>query len=350
MPWTKVLIDKQDFEASEKGGLRNITYRGALLEAQRQLLKTRPEVYLIGEGIDDPGGVFGSTVGLAKEFGPERVLDMPIAENGLTGIAAGSAMCGMRPVFIHMRMDFLPMCMDQIVNHAAKWRYMTGGKVAVPLVIRSIIGRGWGSAAQHSQALHGLFTHFAGLKVAVPATPYDAKGLLVAAVNDGGPVMFCEHRWLYDFKGYVPEEVYESPFGKAVVRKEGKDVTIVAVSIMVYEAVKAARELEKEGISAEVIDPRTIKPLDMETVLASLKKTGRLVIADPGNLMTGISAEIAAQAAEKGFEHLKAPVLRIGLPDVPTPAGAELEKAFYPGAADIIRAARTLAGRGGIKP
>lgn len=344
MPWTKVLIDKKDFEAAEADGLRNISYRAALLEAQRQLLQSRPEVYLIGEGIDDPGGVFGSTVGLAKEFGPSRVMDTPIAENGLTGIAAGSAMCGMRPIFIHMRMDFLPMCLDQIVNHAAKWRYMTGGAVTCPLVIRSIIGRGWGSAAQHSQALHGLFTHFAGLKVAVPATPYDAKGLLTAAVNDGNPVMFCEHRWLYDFKGYVPEESYEVPFGKAVVRKEGRDVTIVAVSLMVYEAVKAARELEAEGISAEVIDPRTIKPLDLDTILASVKKTGRLLVADAGNLMTGISAEIAAQVAEKGFEYLKAPVLRVGLPDTPTPASPPLEKAFYPGVEDIKRAARRLAG------
>lgn len=348
MPWTKVMIDKQDFEAADADGLRVLSYRDALLEAQRQLLAGRPEVYLLGEGIDDPGGVFGSTVGLAKEFGPGRVMDTPIAENGLTGIAAGSAMCGMRPIFIHMRMDFLPMCMDQIVNHAAKWRYMTGGKVTCPLVIRSIIGRGWGSAAQHSQALHGLFTHFAGLKVAVPASPYDAKGLLLAAVDDGNPVMFCEHRWLYDFKGYVPEEMYNAPFGKAVVRREGSDVTIVAVSLMVYEAVKAARELEKEGISAEVIDPRTIKPLDMETILASVKKTGRLVIADTGNMMTGISAEIAAQAAEKGFEYLKAPVLRVGLPDTPTPASPVLEQAFYPGVEDIKRAARgTMAGARG---
>lgn len=349
MPWTKVLIDKQDFEAAEKDGLRNRSYREALLEAQRQLLLTRPEVYLLGEGIDDPGGVFGSTLGLAKEFGSERVIDTPIAENGLTGIAAGSAMCGLRPIFIHMRMDFLPMCMDQIVNHAAKWRYMTGGKVTCPLVIRSIIGRGWGSAAQHSQALHGLFTHFPGLRVAVPASPYDAKGLLLAAVDDGNPVMFCEHRWLYDFKGYVPEEMYKAPFGKAVVRREGRDVTIVAVSLMVYEAVKAARELEKEGISAEVIDPRTIKPLDMETILASVRKTGRLVIADAGNIMTGISAEIAAQAAEKAFDLLKAPVLRVGLPDTPTPAAWELEKVFYPGVEDIKRAARSVCGSAGGK-
>ncbi|MDD2806195.1 MAG: alpha-ketoacid dehydrogenase subunit beta [Elusimicrobiales bacterium] len=342
MPWTKVLIDKADLENASKDGLRNITYRAALLEAQRQLLATRPEVYLLGEGIDDPGGVFGSTLGLAKEFGHERVMDTPIAENGLTGIAAGSAMCGLRPIFIHMRMDFLPMCLDQIANHAAKWRYMTGGQVTCPLVIRSIIGRGWGSAAQHSQALHGLFTQFPGLKVAVPATPYDAKGLLLAAVDEGGPVMFCEHRWLYEFKGYAPEEQYKVPFGQAVVRKTGTDVTIVAVSLMVYEAVKAARELEAEGISAEVLDPRTIKPLDTEAILASVKKTGRLLVADAGGVMTGISAEIAAQVCEKGFQYLKAPVRRVGLPDVPTPAAPELEKAFYPGLAEIKAGAREL--------
>lgn len=341
MPWTKVLIDKGDLEAAAQGGLRNITYRAALNEAQRQLLQARPEVYLIGEGIDDPGGVFGSTVGLAKDF-PDRVMDSPIAENGLTGIAAGSAMCGMRPIFVHMRMDFLPMCLDQIVNHAAKWKYMTGGQVSCPIVIRSLVGRGWGSAAQHSQALHSLFTQFAGLKVAVPATPYDAKGLLMAAVDEGGPVMFCEHRWLYEFQGYAPEEPYKVPFGQAVVRKEGRDVTIVALSLMVYEAVKAARELEAEGISAEVLDPRTIKPLDMAAILASVKKTGRLVVADTGGVMTGISAEIAAQVAEKGFGLLKAPPRRVGLPDAPTPAAPELEKAFYPGLAEIKAAVREV--------
>lgn len=340
MPWTKVLIDDADLKDTlQKDGLRVTTYVNALNEAHRQLLDSDPAVYVIGEGVDDPGGVFGSTKGLIEKYGPERIIDTPIAENGLTGIALGSALAGMKPVFVHMRQDFLPMCMDQIVNHAAKWNYMTGGKCNAPIVIRALTGRGWGSAAQHSQALHGVFTAFAGLKVAVPATPYDAKGLLVSAVRGGNPVIFCEHRWLYGFEGYAPEEMYEVPFGKAVTRKPGTDVTIVAVSLMVYEAIKAARELEKHGISAEVIDPRTIKPLDRQAIAESVKKTGRLIVADTGGVFSGISAEITAAACEDAFRFMKAAPARIGLPDCPTPASAELEKAFYPGAPEITSAA-----------
>ena len=343
MPWTKVLIDKEDLKNTLGGqGLRTRSYVDALNEAHRQLMESDPAVYVIGEGIDDPGGVFGSTKGLIQKFGPDRVVDIPIAENGLTGIAFGSAICGMKPIFVHMRQDFLPMCMDQIVNHAAKWFYMTGGKCNAPIVIRALTGRGWGSAAQHSQALHGMFTAFPGLRVATPATPYDAKGLLISAVRDGNPVMFCEHRWLYSFEGYVPEEMFEVPFGKAVVRKEGTDVTIVAVSLMVYEAVKAARELEKEGISAEVIDPRTIKPLDRAAIAESVRKTGRLIVADTAGIATGISAEITACACEDVFASLKTAPVRIGLPDCPTPASPELEKFFYPGANEIVEAARKM--------
>ncbi|MDD4004604.1 MAG: transketolase C-terminal domain-containing protein [Elusimicrobiaceae bacterium] len=343
MPWTKVLIDDEDLKtALRKDGLRVTTYVNALNEAHRQLLDADPAVYVIGEGVDDPGGVFGSTRGLLAAYGPDRIMDIPIAENGLTGIALGSALCGMKPIFVHMRQDFLPMCMDQIVNHAAKWHYMTGGKCSAPLVIRALAGRGWGSAAQHSQTLHGIFTAFAGLKVAVPATPYDAKGLLIAAVRDGNPVLFCEHRWLYGFEGYAPDGMYEVPFGKAVVRKPGTQVTIVAVSLMVYEAMKAARELERLGVSAEVVDPRTIKPLDRAAIAESVRKTGRLLVADTGGVHSGISAEITAGACEDAFSFMKAPPARIGLPDCPTPAGAELEKAFYPGAADIVACALRL--------
>jgi pyruvate dehydrogenase E1 component beta subunit len=346
MPWTKVLIDKSEFENTlGREGLRGLTYRAALLEAQTQLLESDKSVFLLGEGIDDPGGVFGSTLGLAAKFGPDRVMDIPIAENGLTGIAAGAAICGMHPVFIHMRMDFLPMSMDQLVNHAAKWNYMTGGRLNVPLVVRSIVGRGWGSAAQHSQALHGLFAGIPGLKIAVPSTPYDAKGMMIAAVRDGNPVLFCEHRWLYDFVGYVPEEMYEVPLGEAVTRRKGRDVTIVALSLMVYEAIKACRLLEKEGIDAEIIDPRTIRPLDEETILESVSRTGRAIIADTAGKTGGVSGEIAAVIAEKAFDKLKAPVMRIGLPDAPTPASPELEKVYYPGANEIAAAARKLCGK-----
>ena len=343
MPWTKVLIDKSEFaDTLGKQGLRGLSYRDALLEAHTQLLESDPSVIVMGEGIDDPGGVFGSTLDLHKKFGRERVYDTPIAENGLTGVAVGAAIAGLKPIFIHMRTDFLPMCMDQLVNHAAKWHYMTGGQVNVPLVVRSLVGRGWGSAAQHAQALYSLFTHIPGLKVVAPATPYDAKGLLISAVRDGNPVMFFEHRWLYDFVGYVPQEAYAVPLGQGAVRRQGKDVTIVAVSLMVYEAAKAARLLEKEGIDAEIIDPRTLKPLDEKIILESLAKTGRLVVADNAAPFNGFSSEVAALAAGKGFSFLKAPVKRVCLPDTPVPASPALEKAYYPDAESIAAAVREV--------
>jgi pyruvate dehydrogenase E1 component beta subunit len=342
MPWTKVLIDKADFENTlGKRGLRGLSYRDALLEAQRQLLESDPLVFLIGEGIDDPGGVFGSTLGLYKSF-PGRVLDIPIAENGLTGIAMGAALAGMRPLFIHMRVDFLPMCMDMIVNHAAKWNYMTGGRAGVPLVIRSITGKGWGSAAQHSQALHAMFAHVPGLKILLPATPYDAKGLLLAASADGNPVLCFEHRWLYDFTGYVPAEKYTVPLGKGVIRREGGHVTIVALSLMIYEAVKAARELAAEGIEAEIIDPRSIKPLDEELILSSVKKTGRLIVADTGSRTGSFACHISSVAAEKAWHDLKAPIRLVCMPDTPVPAAPALEKAYYRGKDQITAAAREI--------
>lgn len=332
MPWTKVYVDKSEFEKAaqlQKEGLRGLTFREALKEATSQMMEKDDRVFVMGEGVDDPGGIFGSTHGLHKKFGKERVMDLPIAENGMTGVAIGAAMAGMRPIFVHMRMDFLPMCMDQIVNHAAKWCYMTGGRTNVPLVIRSIIGKGWGSAAQHSQALQALFMHIPGLKVVMPSTPYDVKGLMVSSIQDGNPVMFIEHRWLYEQIGHVPEEIYTVPIGKGIVRRQGKDVTVVAVSNMVYEAMKAVQPLEAEGIDVEVIDPRTIKPLDEEIIIESVKKTGRLVVVDIGWKTCGVSAEIAAIVAEKAFKYLKAPVKRVTLPDVPTPNSPVLEDAYY---------------------
>lgn len=341
MPWTKVHLEKSDFEETlAKDGLRGLSYVDALREAQFQALERDTSVFLMGEGIDDPGGIFGSTTGLVERFGRERVMDIPIAENGMTGIAIGAALAGMRPVFIHMRMDFLPMCMDQIVNHAAKWHYMTGGRVNVPLVIRSIIGRGWGSAAQHSQALHALFTHIPGLKVLMPSTPYDAKGLLLSAIEDGNPVFFIEHRWLYERLGYVPEEYYTVPIGQGVVRREGKDITVVAISQMVYEALKAARTLEDKGIDVEVIDPRSLKPFDETLIFESVKKTGRLVIADGAWKTGGVGAEIACRVFETVLHYLKAPVRRVSFPDVPTPSSPVLEEAFYPDAQSITGAVK----------
>lgn len=336
MPWTKVFLSEKDLQQFVGGeGLRHVSYVAALLEAQEQLLESDPRVLIIGEGVDDPGGIFGSTLGLVDKFGPARVMDAAIAENGMTGVAIGAALAGMRPIFVHMRMDFLPICMDQIANHAAKWCYMSGGKVNVPLVVRSIIGRGWGSAAQHSQALHALFLHIPGLKIAMPATPYDAKGLLLAAAEDGNPVMFIEHRWIYQSLGYVPTERYTVPFGQGVIRQEGEDVTVVALSQMVYEAMKAARELETEGISVEIIDPRTLKPLDEALIFESVRKTGRLVIADVACKTGGVGAEIACRVVENVYEALKAPVRRVNFADTPTPCSPVLEEAYYPNYATI---------------
>lgn len=239
-------------------------------------------------------------------------------------------------------MDFLLLAMDQIVNHAAKWRYMFGGRVNVPLTIRTIIGGGWGSAAQHSQSLQAFFMHTPGLKVIMPSTPYDAKGLLAASIADGNPVIFIEHRWLYDHTGYVPEEAYTIPIGKGVLRREGKDVTVVAASYMVFEAGIAAENLEKEGIDVEIVDLRSLKPLDENIIFSSIKRTGRLVIADIGWKTGGISAEIAARASERAFSYLKAPIQRVTLPDTPTPASPELEKLFYPRAPEIVSAVREV--------
>ncbi|MBI5892285.1 MAG: alpha-ketoacid dehydrogenase subunit beta [Deltaproteobacteria bacterium] len=306
MPWTKVYLDKEDFEKASKladQGLRGFTYRDAIKEALTQMLEKDESVFVMGEGIDDPGGTFGTTTNLHKKFGAERVFDIPIAENGMTGVAIGAALAGMKPVFVHMRVDFLPMCMDQIINHAAKWHYMFGGKVNVPLVIRSIIGRGWGSAAQHSQSLQALFAHIPGLKVVMPSTPYDAKGLLIASIEDGNPIIFIEHRWLYEQIGHVPEKIYTVPIGKGIVRKEGKDVTIAATSFMVYEAMKAAAVLEKDGINVEVVDLRTLKPLDEDIICESVKKTGRLIVADTGWKTCGIGAEVVATVAEKALKY-----------------------------------------------
>ena len=337
MPWTKVFLSDSDlkqFQAAD--GLRSLSYVDALREAQAQLLESDDSVFILGEGIDDPGGIFGSTLGLCDQFGPERIMDIPIAENGMTGVAIGAAAAGMRPIFVHMRMDFLPMCMDQIINHAAKWHYMSGGRVHVPLVIRSLIGRGWGSAAQHSQALHGLFMHIPGLKIVIPSTPYDVKGLLISAVEDGNPVMFVEHRWIYDSVGYVPEEMYRIPIGKGIIRREGSDVTIVALSQMVYESIKAAKEVDAKGISVEIIDPRSLNPLDDELIFESVKKTGRLIVADVACKTGGAGAEIISRVSETIHDFLKSPVRRINFADVPTPCSPILEEAFYPDSQTII--------------
>jgi pyruvate dehydrogenase E1 component beta subunit len=344
MPWTSLQADSvppgEPF--THNGNERELSYREAIREALDQALTLDNRVFLIGEGIDDPGGVFGTTSGLASAHGPGRVMDMPLAENGLTGVAAGAAMTGMRPVLIHMRVDFLPMAMDQIINHVAKWSYMTGGRTKVPLTMRAIIGRGWGSAAQHSQSLQALFAHVPGLRVVMPATPYDAKGLLLGCIAGGVPSLVIEHRWLYDRRGPVPVVPYKVPAGIGAILRAGSDVTLVGVSHMVLELLQAAEELALDGISAEVIDLRSVRPIDETLLISSVRRTGRLLAADTGWRQCGVTAEVAAIVAEHAWDSLRSPVRRICLADCPTPASSALEQVYYPNVAQIVDAVREL--------
>jgi acetoin:2,6-dichlorophenolindophenol oxidoreductase subunit beta len=320
--------------------MRELKYREALDEATRQAMAKDERVFVMGVGVADPKGIFGTTRGAFEQFGSERVLETPLSEAALTGMAAGAAMRGFHPLLVHARNDFLLLTMDQIVNNAAKWRYMCGGKLKVPVTIRAIIGRGWGQAAQHSQSLQAMFAHVPGLAVIMPTTPADAKGLLMTALSSDCPVICLEHRWLYDKSGPVAEEPYYTPLGVGAVVRPGRDVTIVAVSHMVLEALQAAETLAKEGIEAEVVDPRTLRPLDSALICRSATKTRRLVIADTGWRSYGVSAEIAARAGEELWGVLKAPIKRVALPDVPTPGSSALEAAYYPGPAAIVAAVK----------
>jgi pyruvate dehydrogenase E1 component beta subunit len=349
MPWSKIKPEliEPDFNQETKENGRLLSYAEAVREALDQALDLDPNVFVMGQGVDDPTGMFGTTLNLHRKYGTDRVFDTPLAENALTGIAVGAAIGGLRPVYLHNRPDFLLLAMDQLVNHASKWSFMFGGAVHVPLTVWACVGRGWGSAAQHSQALQGLFMHIPGLRLVTPATCYDAKGLMLAAIADNNPVLIIEHRFNFRRQGFVPEGPYRVPVGKGIVRRTGKDVTLVAFSYMVIEAFQAAEELLKDGIEAEVIDLRTLRPLDEELILSSLAKTNRLVIADTGWKTGGVTAEISALMAEKGFYYLKAPILRVASPDCPTPAGFSLEEAFYPGAQEIASAARSLFNKGG---
>ena len=321
---------------------RELKYLEAIREAHVQSMEKDPSVFLMGVGVDDPKGLFGTTLGLSQRFGRERVFDTPMSENTLTGIGVGAAVTGLRPVLVHARNDFLLLTMDQIVNHAAKWRYMAGGKLSVPFLIRAVIGRGWGQAAQHSQSLQALFTHIPGLQVIMPSNPRDVKGLILSSMESDMTTVCIEHRWLYEKTGPVPEEPYTIPFGKGAVVRPGRDATVVAFSHMVLEALAAAAELARKNIDVEVIDPRSLRPLDEGLILESLKKTGRLVVADTAWKTCGLTAEVAALAAEKGFGDLKAPVARIGLPDCPTPCSPALEAVYYPGSREIAAAVESV--------
>ena len=322
--------------------MRTLTYAQAIREAHAQLLRADGRVFLIGQGLWSPWYAGASLKDMDKEFGKDRVMDTPVSENATTGAAIGAAIAGMRPIVFHPRMDFMLLAVDPIVNQAANWSYMFSGQVGVPVVIRAVINRGGEQGAQHSQAVHAVFMHVPGLKVVMPATPFDAKGLLFAAVYDGNPVLYIDDRWLYDDDGYVPEEHFVVPIGKAVLRRAGSEVTIVGISYMAHEAVKAGEQLAEQGIEAEVIDLRTLRPLDEDIILNSVAKTGRLVIADCGWKTGGITAEIGAMVAEKGFSHLKAPIRRVACPDLPTPAACTLEEAYYIGKKDIKKAVLEL--------
>ena len=335
---------------------KQITYRQAIIDGIKQEMRKDENVFIMGEDIaggagresegiiDSWGGVLGTTKGLITEFGAERVRDTPITESGFIGAAVGAAMCGMRPIVELMFIDFLGVTFDQIYNQAAKARYMFGGgDVKVPLVVKGMMGGGGlGGAAQHSQMLYSLFTHIPGLKVVVPSTPYDAKGLFASAILDDDPVIFCEHKALYNDKGDVPEEDYTIPFGKAVVKREGKDVTVVALSMMVGRSLKAAEKLAAEGIDVEVIDPRTLSPLDKDPILSSVAKTGRLVVVDEGYQRCGVSRDIISMVVEEAFDTLKVAPKCVNPPHTPVPFSPPMENYYIPDADNIMVAIKEV--------
>jgi pyruvate/2-oxoglutarate/acetoin dehydrogenase E1 component len=321
-----------------------LTYADALREALREEMLRDPRVVLMGEEIGVFEGVYKVTRGLLKEFGPERVRDTPISEAAIAGAAVGAALGGLKPVAEIMYMDFVTICLDQIATNAAKMHFMSGGKLKVPFVLRTQYSLGRVHGAQHSQFFPSIFFQVPGLKVVLPSTPYDAKGLLKAAIREDNPVVFIESGMLYRIKGPVPDGEYVVPLGQCDVKKTGSDITIVAVSRTVTEALAAAMKLEEQGITADVIDPRTIQPLDLATILESVRKTGRLIIASDDVKCGGIGSEIAAQVVEEAFDSLDAPILRVASPDMPIPFSPTLEQAYMPNAQKIIEAAKKLIG------
>ncbi len=343
MPWDEGLVNSQVYDSPDPREGRVLGYIAAIREALDIALASDPGVFVLGQGVDDPGSMFGTAKGLHVKYGRTRVFDTPLSEEAMMGVSAGAAMNGMRPVYMHNRPDFILLAMNQLITHAAKFHFMDNGQTNVPMVVWAAIGRGWGSGAQHSQAIQGLLLGAPGLKIVMPSTPFDAKGLTLAAIADNNPVLIFEHRWLMKKEGIVPEGPYKVPIGKGTYRRRGGDLTIVGASHALELALTAAHKLAAEGIDAEVIDLRTIKPLDTGIIGESLEKTGRLLVVDTGWSMGGVCAEIGCLAAERWFDHLKAPVRRIGLPDVPTPAGFTLEQFYYPDVDRISQVIRELA-------
>lgn len=324
--------------------MRNLTFAEAINEALHQEMERDPAVFTYGIGVPDHTDVFGTTKGLRARFGEDRCFDTPLCEETMTGFALGAALNGLRPIHVHMRVDFLLLAMNQLVNMISSYRYLTGGKTQVPLVIRAIVGRAWGQGAQHSKTLHSFFAHIPGLKVVLPTTPRDAKGLMAAAIRDPNPVVFLEHRWLHSGEGDVPEEPYTVPIGPSHVLRPGSDVTVVATSWMNVEALKAAEIMQRRGVSVEIVDARTIAPFDDTVIVESVKKTGRCVVADNDWVEAGFGAEIAARVGERCFGELKSPIRRIGFAFTPCPTGHRLERAFYPSAFSVVRAIEGMLG------
>jgi pyruvate dehydrogenase E1 component beta subunit len=336
----------ENFKPGGHQQIREITFGQAVREALAEEMRRDPKVFIMGEDVAEAGTPFKVLAGLVDEFGPARVIDSPISEAGITGLGVGAAMTGMHPVIDIMFGDFIGLAMDQIVNQAAKVHYMSGGKLSVPLVVRTTLGATRRSAAQHSQSLHAWVSHIPGLKVALPSTPYDAKGLLKTSIRDGNPVIFFEDKMMYQLKGPVPEGDYTIPFGVADIKRPGNDISIIATSSMVQVALEAAKMLEQAGISAEVIDPRTTFPLDKETLIESAKKTSRAIVIDEGYERYGVTAEIASVIADGAFYYLDAPVKRMGAMDVPIPFSPVLEDMTVPTATSVAQMARTLCGQG----
>ncbi len=321
---------------------RKLQYSLALNEALHQYMEEDSDVFLIGQGVKSPWYVGNTATGLLDRFGGERVIDTPVSENAVTGAAVGAAIAGMKPVVVHPRMDFMLFAFDPIINQAANWYYMNGGRQSVPVVFWGIINRGGEQGAQHSQAIHALFSHIPGLKVVMPSTPYDAKGLMISAINDPNPVVYIDDRWLYANEGHVPEEMYEVPIGKGTVLREGKDISIIAISYGCHLANQAADRLAEDGIEAEIIDLRSAKPLDKEIIIESVTKTGKALVVDVGWQTCGLSAEISAVIAESTFKVLKSPVKRLALPDAPAPASRALEPHYYMDVEQIVKAAKEV--------
>ncbi len=321
---------------------QELSFREAIAQAMREEMQRDETVFLIGEDVGASGGIFKCSEGLLEEFGPERVIDSPIAEAGYIGLGVGAAMTGMRPITELMFGDFSLLTMEQIVNQAAKIRYMSGGQCKVPLTIRLSMGAGRSSAAQHSQSLHALFSHIPGLKVAIPSCPHDAKGLLKTAIRDDNPVLFFEDKMMYTETGPVAEDEYTIPFGQAEIKRTGDDITLIATSSMVGVALKAADLLAEEGISAEVVDPRTLYPLDQKTLLESVRKTGYAAVVDEGVKRYGVTGELASRITEEAFDYLDAPVARIGAADVPVPFSPSLEYPTIPDEQGVVQVVHSL--------